>query len=92
MSEMKQRYLEVTFRRGRAIAAYYHLPRRRGQRSHHTVKAGSGLVIDFARDGMPIGIEIVSPGKVSVAAMNRVLRKFGFEPITRAELAPLLAA
>ena len=89
---MKQRYLDVMFCRGRAIAAYYHLPRRRGQKSHHTVKAGSGLVIDFARDGMPIGIEIVSPGKVSPTAMNRILKKFGFEQITRAELAPLLAA
>jgi hypothetical protein len=89
---MKEPYLEVTFRRGRAIAAYYYLPRRSGQKSHRTVKAGTGMVIDFARDGTPIGIEIIAPSKVSAAGINRVLKRLGFEPVTRAELAPLLAA
>lgn len=89
---MKEAYLEVTFRRGRAIAAYYYLPRRRGQKSHRTVKAGPGMVIDFSRDGQPIGIEIATPGRVSASAINRVLRRLGFAPVTPAELAPLLAA
>ncbi len=89
---MKEPYLEVTFRRGRAIAAYYYLPRRRGQKSSRTLKAGPGMVLDVSRDGQPIGIEIIAPGKVSVVAINRVLKRFGFEPLTRAELAPLRAA
>jgi hypothetical protein len=50
------------------------------------------MVIDFARDGTPIGIEIIAPSKVSAAGINRVLKRLGFEPVTRAELAPLLAA
>jgi hypothetical protein len=89
---MKEAYLEVTFRRGRPLAAYYYLPRRPGQKSHTTRRVEPGLVIDFARGGKPIGIEITAPTKLSLAALNRVLRDLGFPPVSRAELAPVLAA
>jgi hypothetical protein len=49
-------------------------------------------VIDFSRGGKPIGIEITAPGKVSVAALNRVLRRLGMPTVTRDDLAPLRAA
>lgn len=51
-----------------------------------------GLVIDLARSGQPIGIEITAPSKITVAALNRVLTKLGLSLVTRNELAPLLAA
>ena len=51
-----------------------------------------GLVIDFGRGGQPIGIEVTTPQKLSLAALNRVLRQFGFAPVKRAELATVLAA
>ena len=89
---MKEPYLEVTFWRGRPVAAYYYLPRRPGQKSVRTRRVEPGLVIDLARGGRPIGIEITAPGKLSLAALNRLLRKLGFGPVTREDLAPLLAA
>jgi uncharacterized protein YuzE len=89
---MKESYLEVTFRRGRPLAAYYYLPRSSGQKSHTTRRVERGLIIDFARDGRPIGIEITAPTKVSLAALNRVLRELGFPAVTRDDLAPVLAA
>ncbi len=89
---MKEPYLEVTFWRGRPVAAYYYLPRRPGQKSVRTRRVEPGLVIDLARGGRPIGIEITSPGKLSLAALNRLLRQLGFGPVTRQDLAPLLAA
>ena len=89
---MKEPYLEVTFWRGRAIAAYYYLPRRPGQKSVRTRRVEPGLVIDLARGGQPIGIEITSPNKLSMAALNKVLRELGFAPVTRNDFAPLLAA
>ena len=89
---MKEPYLEVTFRHGRPLAAYYYLPRRPGQKSHRTRRVEPGLVIDFARGGQPIGIEITAPGKLSLAALNRVLREFGFPAASRDDLAPVLAA
>jgi hypothetical protein len=89
---MKTAYLEVTYRQGRAIAAYYYLPRRPGQRSVRTRRAEAGLLIDYARGGRPIGVEITTPGTLSIAAFNRVLRALGFPRVRRVDVAPLIAA
>jgi hypothetical protein len=89
---MNDSYLEVMFRHGRAMAAYYYLPRRAKDKSYRTKRVEPGLVIDFARDGRPIGIEIVAPDKLTLAAFNRVLRELGLRPLKRADLAPLIAA
>ena len=89
---MRKRYLEVTFRRGRPIAAYFYLPRRPGERSSRTVRVEPGLIIDYSKGGDPIGIEITAPGKLSLATINRVLKGLGLPSVTRADLAPLLAA
>jgi hypothetical protein len=50
------------------------------------------MVVDYSRSGRPIGIEITAPTKLTLAALNRVLRKLGFAAIRRADLAPLRAA
>jgi hypothetical protein len=89
---MKDPYLEVTFRHGRPLAAYLYLPRRSGEKSYRSSRVEPGLVIDFNRKGIPIGIEITAPGKISVASLNRVLRGLGLPEVGRADLAPLLAA
>jgi len=89
---MREPYLEVTFRRGRPMAAYYYLPRRPGQRSVRTRRVEPGMVIDFTRGGRAIGIELTAPSRLSVTALNRVLRELGFPPVSREDLAPVLAA
>src|SRR5438105_4588007 len=48
---MKEAYLEVTYRRGRAIAAYYYLPRRPRQKVASTRRAENGLIVDLAANG-----------------------------------------
>lgn len=92
MLEMNESYLEVTFRHGRPLAAYYYLPRHPNDKSRRTRRVEPGLVIDFTRDGKPIGIEIVAPDKLTLAVFNRVLRELGFAPLKRADLAPLVVA
>lgn len=89
---MKSAYLEVTFRRGRPLAAYLYLPRRPTDKSYRTERVERGLVIDYNRGGKPIGIEITVPAKLSAATLNRVLRRLGVPTVTRADLAPLRAA
>ena len=89
---MTEHYLEVTFRGGRPIAAYYYLPRRPGQKSYRTMLVNPGMVVDFSRSGKPIGIEITAPSEISLAAINRVMRNLGLAAVTRADFAPLLAA
>ncbi len=89
---MSGAYLEVTYRHGLPLAAYYYLPRRRGDRASRTSRGPSGLLVDRTRSGRPIGIEITAPSMLSLATMNRVLRELGRRPIRRTELSPLLAA
>jgi hypothetical protein len=89
---MKDRYLEVTFRHGRPIAAYYYLPRVADQKSVRTRRVEPGLIIDFAPNDQAIGIEITAPALVSLASLNAVLQDLGHAPATEADLAPVLAA
>jgi uncharacterized protein YuzE len=84
--------LEVTFRRGSPLAAYIHLPNRAGQKSFRTQRVEPGVVIDFNRRGEPIGVEIITPSNITLAAVNRVFRSLGLPPLKKADIAPLLAA
>ena len=83
---MHESYLEVTYRQGRPLAAYLYLPRRPGKKSYRTKRAEPGLVIDFARGGQPIGIEITDPSRITAAVLNRLLRELGVPPLPRLNL------
>jgi uncharacterized protein YuzE len=87
---MRKSYLEVTFRKGKPLAAYLYLPRRPGDSSVRTDRFEGGIIVDYAQDGRPIGIEITSPGQVSLAAINRVVTLVD-EPAQPADLLPLSA-
>lgn len=89
---MKSSYLEVTFRRGRPLAAYLYLPRAPGDKSDHVEHAGSGLLVDYTADGKPIGIEITAPAQVDIAELNRVLGRLHAPAVTNEDIAPLRAA
>ncbi|MEW5807503.1 MAG: DUF2283 domain-containing protein [Acidobacteriota bacterium] len=92
MIRMNESYLEVTFRHGRPVAAYYYLPRRPGQKSYRSQRIEPGMILDYSRSGQLIGIEITSPTKVTATALNRILRELGLPLIKKGDLAPLLAA
>ena len=89
---MKQRYLEVTFRNGKPLAAYLYLARNPGDASVRTERHEAGLLIDFAADGRAIGVEITAPSKLSLETLNRALATVNEPPTTPAELGPLAAA
>jgi hypothetical protein len=89
---MKEPYLEVTFRHGRPMAGYLYLPRQVDEKSSSTKRVEPGMVIDFGPGGNPIGIEITAPSQISLESINLVLVELGLPPLTRSDLAPLLAA
>jgi uncharacterized protein YuzE len=88
---MKSSHLEVTFRRGRPLAAYLYLPRAPEDKSDHVEQAGSGLLVDYTADGKPIGIEITAPAQVGIAELNRVLGRLHAPAVTNDDIAPLRA-
>jgi uncharacterized protein YuzE len=89
---MKNSYLEVTYSKGRPLAAYYYLPRQDGDKSARTEQAHGGLLVDFSSDGRPIGIEIPSPSRFELRILNETLVRLGQEPVQPEDVTPLIAA
>jgi hypothetical protein len=88
---MKHRYLEVTFRKGKPLAAYLYLPRPAGTKAARTTDAGKGLRVDFDAQGTPIGVEITAPALVTVAQLNELLVPLGVARVEPEEWSPLAA-
>lgn len=86
------RYLEVTYRKGKPFAAYLFLPRRPDDRSARTERFSETLIIDYAADGRPIGVEIVHPRAVTNDEINRALAHIDQPPLGEEDFAPLRAA
>ena len=90
---MTERSLQITYRKGRPFAAYLYLSRVTGERSARTQPSADGLlIVDFAPDGRPIGIEITAPGAVTLDRINDVLRNLAQTPLPEVEFDPLRAA
>jgi hypothetical protein len=85
-------FLTVTFRGGQPWTAYLQLSGSSAERSFRCRREERGLVVDLARDGTPLGIEITAPGKIRLADLNRLLKELGAPAISEAEFAPLIAA
>ncbi len=88
---MKQRYLEVTFRKGKPLAAYLYLPRRPGAKAARTSDAGRGVKIDYDAREIPIGVEITAPSAITIDELLALLAALGIDQLDRTELAPLAA-
>jgi Protein of unknown function (DUF2283) len=89
---MRQRYIEITFRKGKPFAAYVYLPRLVGVKSTRTVEAAPGVLVDYAASGEPIGLEITALTPVTAAQVNIVLEMLGLDAMTPEELVPLHGA
>jgi uncharacterized protein YuzE len=83
--------LQVTYRKGKPFAAYIYLSKP-GQKSARTETVSEDLLIDYAKDDTPLGIEIVSPSLVSIDEILRVFDRLGLGEIEAEELEPLRAA
>ena len=89
---MSERYLEVTFRKGKPIAAYIYLRGRAGARSARTQEMAPGVLVYYGVSGEPIGLELTAPAEVRLGQVNLVLERLGLENISPEELAPLQPA
>ena len=87
---MTERSLQVTYRKGKAFSAYLHLSHRTGEKSAKTVPSADGLlVVDYAQDGKPIGVEITAPTAVPLKRLNRLLGDLGEPPMNEPDYLPV---
>lgn len=89
---MSHHYLEITYRNGKAMAAYLYLPRRPGDKSSRVHDYGNGYLADLTVDGRPIGIEITAPSLITINGLNSVLSDLHLDPLDAEELSPLVAS
>lgn len=90
---MTERSLQVTYRKGRAFAAYLHLLHQTGEKSARTVPSADGLlVVDFGANGRAVGIEITAPQYVSLERLNQLLFDLGEAPMAEQDYEPVRAA
>ena len=88
---MKGRYLEITSRKGKPLAAYLYLPREPEDAVAMCEPAGRELVVDRAADGRVIGIEVLTPSPAAVPDLYAELLRLGLPPAAGDELRPLTA-
>lgn len=89
---MKRRYLEVTFRKGKPLAAYLYLPRSAEARVARTLDGGHGIRADLDEHGALMGLEITAPSAVTASELNAILAQHGVPALDAEEWAPLAAA
>jgi hypothetical protein len=90
---MTERSLQITYRKGRAFAAYLHLAHQTGEKSAKTVPSADGLlIVDYAQDGRPIGVEITAPAAVPLDRLNRLLADLGETLLNEHDYLPVQAA
>lgn len=89
---MKNVSLQITYRKGKPFAAYIYLSSGHGQKSTRTEAITEDLLIDYAADGTPLGIEVISPGDVSIDEIQHCFEHLGLGQVEPAELGPLKAA
>lgn len=51
-----------------------------------------GLLLDYDADGVPVGVEIIAPERITVAVVDDLLRKLGLPATVPDELSPLRVA
>ena len=83
--------IEITFQKGRRLAAYLHLSSAR-RKAHTTRKLAPSLVGDFDKRGALLGLEILTFDRTTVSRINEVLVSCGCAALPAKELAPLRAA
>ncbi|MFO7905097.1 MAG: hypothetical protein ACQESR_17500 [Planctomycetota bacterium] len=46
-------------------------------------------MVDLTEDGRPIGVELTSPGEVTLQQVNAALEKYGIQALLEDEFSPL---
>ena len=77
---------------GKSLAAYLHLGPSAGRKSARTEEVSPSLLVDYAANGEPMGVEIITPDLVTARDVNAVLLKLGRPEMTPGQLHPLRAA
>jgi len=83
--------VQVTYRHGKPLAAYIYLSSRKGQKSVRTEEFRPNVLIDYSKDGSPLGIEVLSL-KLSSDELYAVFDHLGLNRPDPKDLQPIVDA
>ena len=81
--------LTISFKEGKAYAAYLTFRHPVGVKVHRTREMEPDILVDFSRDGQPLGIEMLDPRRATLAKLNRVMKKLQLPSLEREIVRPL---
>ena len=84
-------YLEITYRKGKPLAGYLYLKSAQRRTSCRTREICPGILLDVAPDGEPLGIEFLSPGRVTSEELEAIRRCIHDQDLPAEDLAPVMA-
>jgi uncharacterized protein YuzE len=80
--------LTISYRHGEPYAAYLTFPHPSRSKVYRTRELDTEILVDFARDGRPLGIEMLDPRHATLTRLNRVMRRLRLPPLTRESVRP----
>jgi uncharacterized protein YuzE len=92
MSMTRGLSLQITYKSGRPLAAYLSLASNGKRAVARTEEVSPDLLVDYAADGSPLGLEILSPATVTIERVWAVFDELGLDRPPASELSPLPAA
>jgi len=84
--------LTISYMEGKAYAAYLTLPHDVGIKSHRQREMAPGIIVDFDRQGRPMGVEMLDPRRATWTKLNRIMDKLEMPRLPREWVRPLRAA
>jgi hypothetical protein len=92
MSMTRGLSLQITYKGGKPLAGYLSLGSNGKRAVARTEEVSPDLLVDYAADGSPLGLEILSPATVTIERVWAVFDELGLDPPPASELSPLPAA
>jgi hypothetical protein len=84
--------IEIVFRRGRPVAAFFHLREGTSGKSGRTIAIRPQMTAHYDDAGHPTGLELSLPTRASALEVNDALRELSGDPVEDADLVPLRMA
>ena len=84
--------LTISYQKGEPYAAYLTIPHPFGEKSCRQRQMEPEIIVDFDRDGKPLGIEMLDPRHATWTKLNRVMKRLQLPPLTKEWVRPLRAA
>jgi hypothetical protein len=81
--------LEIVFRKGKPVAAFFHLKEGASGKTGRTIPIRPPMTAHYDESGLPIGLEMPLPTAVPLEHLNEALRGLGSEVVGEADILAL---